>query len=53
MQLLVPGGSNSATNLDIDFETFEMLPKTAIGEKYEQNPFTDVPPGILTEVPLS
>ena len=34
MQLLIPGGSNSATNLDVNFITFSNLMNAAIGLEY-------------------
>jgi hypothetical protein len=49
MQLLIPGGSNSATNLDVNFITFSNLMNAAIGLEYVQ-PFKEVnppPPGVL------
>ena len=36
MQLLIPGGSNSATNLDVTFTTFSNLLNAAIGLEYVQ-----------------
>ena len=50
MQLLVPGGSNSATNFDVDFGVFKKLLVNAIGQKYVQDPRQEVPPGVLTGV---
>ena len=48
MQLLIPGGSNSATNLDVDFTTFSNLMNAAIGLEYVKQPFADeVQPGVL------
>jgi 4-phytase/acid phosphatase len=49
MQLFIPGGSNSATNLDVNFITFSNLMNAAIGLEYVQ-PFEEVnlpPPGVL------
>jgi 4-phytase/acid phosphatase len=40
MQLLIPGGGYSATNLDVDFTTFTNLMNAAIGLEYVQ-PFAD------------
>ena len=40
MQLHVPGGGYSATNLDVDFTTFTNLMNAAIGLEYVQ-PFAD------------
>jgi hypothetical protein len=52
MQLLIPGGSKSATDLDVDFYTFQMLLRNAMDQKYVQDPSEEVPPGVLTGVPL-
>ena len=52
MQLFIPGGSKSASSLDIGFEAFDKLLKKAIDENDVQNPATEVPPGVLTGVPL-
>jgi 4-phytase / acid phosphatase len=52
MQLLVPGGSKSATDLDVRFSTFKTLVRKAIGRKYVQDPGKESPPGVLTDVPL-
>ena len=49
MQLFIPGGSNSDTNLDVAFATFSNLLTAAIGLEYVQ-PFKEVnppPPGVL------
>jgi 4-phytase/acid phosphatase len=40
MQLLVPGGSNSATDLDVQFKTFRKLIEGAIEPSYVQDPLT-------------
>ena len=50
MQLMVPGGSNSATNLDVNFGVFQKLMKNAIGQQYVENPWKEDPPGVLTGV---
>jgi 4-phytase/acid phosphatase len=50
IQLLVPGGSKSATNLDVDFNVFQNLLSNAINPAYVQNPRTEVPPGVITGV---
>ena len=47
MQLLVPGGSNSSTDLDVKFKTFQKLVKGAINPKYVQNPSKEIHPGVL------
>lgn len=51
MQLAIPGGSNSATNLDVKFATFKKLLKEAIGEKYVQPFGEDHPPPVIHDVP--
>lgn len=51
-QLLIPGGSKSATNLDVNFRTFQRLMRKAIDPKYVQNPDVEVPPGVIENVPL-
>lgn len=51
-QLTIPGGSNSATNLDVKFATFKRLLTEAIGQEYVQPFRKDFPPGVLTNVPL-
>ena len=45
-QLLVPGGSKSATDLDVDFGVFQRLVRKAIDQKYVEDPSTEVPPGV-------
>jgi 4-phytase/acid phosphatase len=52
-QLLIPNGGNSDTSLDVPFATFDQLLWQAINANYVQNPLTEVPPGVLTGVPLS
>jgi 4-phytase/acid phosphatase len=47
MQLLIPGGSNSATNLDVNFTTFSNLMNQAIGLEYVQPFDKETPPGVL------
>ncbi len=47
MQLLVPGGSNSSTDLDVKFKTFQKLCKGVIDPKYVQNPAKEPQPGVL------
>ena len=49
-QLLVPGGSKSATDLDVNFAVFQKLMKNAIGRQYVENPSKEVPPDVLTGV---
>ena len=47
MQLLIPGGSNSPTNLDLNFTTFSNLLNAAIGLEYVQPFDLETPPGVL------
>jgi 4-phytase/acid phosphatase len=47
MQLLIPRGSNSAGNLDIDFTTFSNLLNEAIGPEYVQPFEKETPPDVL------
>jgi 4-phytase/acid phosphatase len=50
IQILVPGGSRSVTDLDVSFSVFRNLVTNAIGQQYVQNPSQETPPGILTDV---
>ncbi len=50
MQLLVPGGSNSATDFDVNFGVFQKLMMNAIGQQYVENPRKEVPPEPLAGV---
>ncbi len=52
MNLLVPGCSRSATNLDVPFSAFQQVLQNAIGMEYVQDPSKETPPGVLTGVPL-
>jgi 4-phytase/acid phosphatase len=52
MQLLIPGGSASATNLDVAFNTFQNILTQAIDQKYVQPFSEEVPPGVISGVPL-
>jgi 4-phytase/acid phosphatase len=52
MQLAIPGGSNSATDLDVPFATFKKLLSGAIGQEYVQPFSEEVPPGVIQNVPL-
>ena len=52
MQLTIPGGSNSATDLDVKFATFKKLLSEAIDQEYVQPFGEEVPPGVLDNVPL-
>ena len=47
MQLLIPGASHSATNLDINFAAFSNLLNQAIGLEYVQPFAEETPPGVL------
>jgi 4-phytase/acid phosphatase len=51
MQLMVPGGSNSATDLDVMWLIFKKLLSGAIDQKCVQPYGKEVPPGVLTNVP--
>ena len=51
MQLTIPGGSNSATDLDVKWATFKKLLSGAMDQKYVQPFGQDDPPGVLTNVP--
>jgi 4-phytase / acid phosphatase len=52
VQLEVPGGSNSDTDLDVRFSTFRRLMRNAIERKYVQPFREEVPPGVLDNVTL-
>jgi 4-phytase/acid phosphatase len=52
MQLTVPGGSTSTTNLDVPWPTFKRLMTEAIGQQYVQPYGQDFPPGVISNVPL-
>jgi 4-phytase/acid phosphatase len=47
MQLLIPGGSASATNCDVHFTTFSNLMNEAIGPEYVPPFDEESPPGVL------
>jgi 4-phytase / acid phosphatase len=49
-QLLIPGGSKSATDLDANFYAFQKLLRNAIGNKYVEDPWKEISPGVLTGV---
>lgn len=51
VQLLIPGREPGAT-LDVNFERFQGLLKKAIGTQFVEDPAKEVPPGVLTGVPL-
>jgi 4-phytase/acid phosphatase len=52
IQLAIPGGSNSDTDLDVKFTTFKKLLREAIGQQYVQPFWEEVPPSVLDNVPL-
>jgi 4-phytase / acid phosphatase len=52
MQLLIPNGSKSSTDLDVPFTKFKKLLIKAINPHLVQDPSAEVPPGPLTGVPL-
>ncbi len=52
MQISIPGGRKPGTGLDIGFESFQRLVRRAIGKEYVQDPMQEVPPRVLTGVPL-
>ena len=51
-QLLIPGGREPGAGLDVSFARFQRLLKRAIGQQYVEDPAREVPPGVLTGVPL-
>ncbi len=51
-QLLIPGGREPGAGLDVRFERFQRLLKKAIGPQFVEDPAKEVPPGVLTDVPL-
>jgi 4-phytase/acid phosphatase len=53
MQLTVPGGSNSAADLDVTFAVFKHLLGNAIDQESVQPFRKEVPPGVLDNVPLN
>jgi 4-phytase/acid phosphatase len=50
MQLLVPGGSTSATDLDVNFGVFQKLMTNAINPAYVEVPRNEATPNVLTGV---
>ena len=52
VQLLIPGGREPGTGLDVKFTRFQRLLRSAIGAEYVEDPAKEVPPGVLTGVPL-
>lgn len=51
MQLLIPGGSTSRTNLDVSLSTFQKLMSQAIDVRCVQPIREEVPPGVLNTPP--
>ena len=52
VQLLIPGGREPGAGLDVKFERFQRLLKKAIGPQFVEDPAKEVPPDVLTGVPL-
>lgn len=52
MQLAIPGGSNSTTDLDVKWATFKKLLSEAIDLKSVQPFGQEDPPGVISNVPL-
>ena len=52
MQLLVPGGSRSATDLDVPWAAWARLMRGLIDRKSVEPYWKDIPPAVLTGVPL-
>ncbi len=50
IQLLIPGGSRSAANLDVKFGVFQRLLSNAIGQGYVEKPSKEDPTDVLTGV---
>jgi 4-phytase/acid phosphatase len=50
IQLLIPGGSTSATDLDVSFAVFQKLLSNAINPNYVEDPSKEGPPNVLTGV---
>jgi hypothetical protein len=64
MQLLIPGAgpraasengrnSDAVPSLDVRFDVFQRLLRKAIDPECVEDPSTEVPPDVLTGVPLS
>lgn len=51
-QLLIPGGREPGAGLDVSFERFQKLLKKAIGTEFVEDPAKEIPPDVLTGVPL-
>ena len=52
VQLLIPGGSEPGAGPDVKFERFQRLLTRAIGRNFVEDPAKEVPPDVLTGVPL-
>ena len=52
IQLLIPGGREPGTGMDVGFKRFQSLLKKAIGSQYVEDPTKETPPPVLTGVPL-
>jgi 4-phytase/acid phosphatase len=52
MQVSIPGGRKSGASLDIGFESFQRHVRGAMDQQYVQDPAQEVPPHVLTGVPL-
>ncbi len=52
LQLTLPGGNHSATDLDVRFATFQKLLQDAIDPKYVPPFGEESPPGVIENVPL-
>lgn len=50
-QLFIPGGSKPGASLDIQFEAFQNILEKAIGRQYVEDSSSEVPPGVLSDVP--
>lgn len=51
-QVLIPGGSKPGASFDVKFEKFQKILSDAIGNQYVQDPASESPPTVLTNVPL-
>lgn len=51
-QLLIPGASKPGGSFDVKFEIFQKILNDAIGIQYVQDPASESPPAVLTNVPL-
>ena len=53
VQLLIPGGGEPGAGPDLKFERFRRLLSKAIGRQFVEDPAKEVPPDVLTGVPLN